>query len=46
MHFREVGGSGGLSSGKSSLVQCAISMNSVCLKYVNEGEIGIQYILL
>ena len=31
---------------KSVLVQYKISMDSVCLKYVNEGEVEMQYMLL
>ena len=32
-------------SRKSVLVQDKISMTSVCLKYTNEGEVGMQYII-
>ena len=42
MHAFQRGVGGGVSSGKSSLVQYTISMNSVCLKYMNEGEKGIE----
>ena len=34
------------SSCKSVLVKYLINMNSVCLKYANEGEVVMQYILI